>query len=140
MVNRLAIGLFALSVTAASACGSEVKRSLSSGSGGEGGSSDGVGGYSPATTGPGAAGVGGGGSQPPPAGPPNPGDGAGATFVIRKLFLGDTDRDGTPNLANGWMQYGFDIDHKVSDPTSTDLCHPAMGALKEKVYLDGDAG
>src|SRR5262249_17910400 len=57
-----------------------------------------------------------------------------------KLFLGDTNPDGSPNVVNGWRQYGFNIDGVVSDPSSTGLCQPYAGALKDKVYQDGNAG
>ncbi len=76
--------------------------------------------------------TGSGGSVPavhaePPAPPPTmPGDGAtSVTFAISKLYLGDTDFDGTPDLANGWKQFGYDLDGKISTATSTDLCQAA---------------
>ncbi len=52
-------------------------------------------------------------------------DGTGSTVVaIKKLYLGDTNRDGTANKVNGWKQYGYDLDGKASTATSTDLCKP----------------
>jgi hypothetical protein len=77
---------------------------------------------------------------PPPPGPQNPGDGPGAVLAFSQLYLGDTNRDGTPNVSNGWRQIGFNLDGKVSDAASTDLCQPTTGALKDKVYQDGDNG
>ena len=79
----------------------------------------------------------------PPA--PAPGakapDGAGsATFAVRRLYLGDTARDGTPDLAEGWRSYGFDLDGKISSASSADLCRPLHGASKEQVYPDGELG
>src|SRR5579871_1119177 len=63
--------------------------------------------------------------EPPAAGPMHPGDGTGSvTFAISKLYLGDTDPDGTPDKANGWKHFGYDLDGKISTATSTDLCKP----------------
>src|SRR5215207_5340629 len=60
---------------------------------------------------------------PPDAPPPKAPDGAtDVTFAIKKLYLGDTKRDGTADKVNGWKEYGFDIDGKISTATSTDLC------------------
>jgi hypothetical protein len=80
-------------------------------------------------------------AEPPGPGPMMAGDGtASATFAISKLFLGDTDWDGTPDKTNGWKQYGYDLDGKVSTAMSSDLCKPAMGASKANVYPDGTDG
>jgi hypothetical protein len=80
-------------------------------------------------------------AEPPPQGPSNPSDGlADTTIAISKLFLGDTDRDGTPDTANGWKNYGFDIDGKISTAASTDLCQPRGGAAAKNVYPDGANG
>jgi hypothetical protein len=80
-------------------------------------------------------------AEPPDAGPPMPGDGTGSvTFAISKLFLGDTDWDGTPDKANGWKQFGYDLDGYISTASSTNLCQPAMGASKANVYPDGTDG
>jgi hypothetical protein len=71
----------------------------------------------------------------------HPGDGTGSvTFAISKLYLGDTDPDGTPDKANGWKHFGYDLDGKISTATSTDLCKTLNGALPSKVYPDGDNG
>jgi len=69
--------------------------------------------------------------------PPNAPD---VTFAISKLFLGDTDRDGTPNKVSGWKQYGFDLDHKISTALSVDLCIPRKNAPVKTVYPDGNNG
>src|SRR5262245_23512873 len=78
----------------------------------------------------------------PPAPPAmKPGDGSGSvTFAISKLYLGDTDPDGTPDKANGWKHFGYDLDGKVSTATSTDLCKTRNGASPANVYPDGDDG
>jgi hypothetical protein len=72
------------------------------------------------------------------------------TFAVTELFLGDTDPcsppagsvtcAGTPDMGNGWKQYGFDIDGFVSTAASTNLCKPVMGATAQNVYPDGNAG
>lgn len=87
--------------------------------------------------------TGGGGThaEPPPPGPMKAPDGMGSvTFAISKLYLGDTRRDGTPDKANAWKEYGYDLDGKISTKDSTDLCQPASGAKKENVYPDGNDG
>lgn len=77
----------------------------------------------------------------PPAPPPEkPGDGAGVVFAVDKLFLGETNRDGTLNKVNGWKQYGYNLDGKVSSLESKDLCKPSAGAAPNTVYPDGEQG
>jgi hypothetical protein len=98
------------------------------------------------TTGSTGSGTGGGApadlSHPPAQmdGAPAP-DGTGATVLaIKKLYLGDTNRDGTANKVNGWKQYGYDIDGLASTAASTDLCKPRNNAPPKNVYPDGDKG
>jgi hypothetical protein len=80
-------------------------------------------------------------AEPPVPGPTMPGDGTGSvTVAISKLFLGDTDWDGTVDKVNGWKNFGYDLDDKVSTATSTDLCKPANGASPRNVYPDGNNG
>src|SRR5262245_61313086 len=61
------------------------------------------------------------------AGPPplpataTPGIGGHVAFAISRLLLGDVDRDGTPNVKDGWRQYGFDLDGKRSGQCSDDF-------------------
>ncbi len=81
------------------------------------------------------------GAQPPVAGPADkPGDGAGAVLAVSKLFLGDTNRDGSANKSGGWKAYGFNLDRKISTKESTDLCKPAGGGAPSAIYPDGDNG
>jgi len=68
-----------------------------------------------------------------------PGDGPGAVVAFRRLFLGDTDRNGAKS-ASAWKEFGFDIDGKVSTEASTDLCKPRAGGNKSSVYPDGNNG
>jgi hypothetical protein len=78
-----------------------------------------------------------------PPGPPMPAapDGVGATtFAMSKLYLGDTDRDGTPDPQNGWRQYGFNIDGLVHASPYKNLCQPADNAPAGFVFEQGDDG
>jgi hypothetical protein len=77
----------------------------------------------------------------PPAAPPNkPGDGPGVVYAVDKLFLGETNRDGSQNKSNGWKQYGYNLDGKISTIESKDLCKPSSGAAPSTIYPDGDQG
>ena len=60
------------------------------------------------------------------------------TFALNQLFLGDTDRKGAASTT-AWKTFGYNIDGKVSDKTSTDVCKPAAGAGKE-AQADGTNG
>lgn len=78
---------------------------------------------------------------PPGAPPPTPADGVGVmTFAISKLMMGDTKPDGTPDKANGWKNYGYDIDGDISTATSTNLCKPRNNAPPKNVYPDANLG
>ncbi|MEO7327971.1 MAG: hypothetical protein ABI193_05300 [Minicystis sp.] len=119
-------------LAASGACGSSVSGStnpLTTGTGSASGTSD-------ATTGAGAgssvsSGTSGSGGQV--VGEP-------VALVVRKLYLGDTNPDGTPNKLNGWKQFGYNLDGKVSTASSQDLCQPYGGATAKNVYPDGDNG
>ncbi|MEP7123842.1 MAG: hypothetical protein ABJE95_23135 [Byssovorax sp.] len=91
--------------------------------------------------------TGGGGAPDDLAHPPAPKDGSAApdgsgdtVLAIKKLYLGDTNRDGTANKVNGWKQYGYDIDGFASTATSTNLCKPRNNNAAKNVYPDGDKG
>jgi hypothetical protein len=80
-------------------------------------------------------------AAPPAPGPAKAPDGTGSvTLAIRKLYLGDTLRDGTPDQANGWKHFGYDVDGLVSTASSTDLCKPRNGFPAKEVYPDGIDG
>jgi hypothetical protein len=103
----------------------------------------GAGGNSSSSAGSGSTGSGdlGPGIQPPEAPAAKPTDGtADVTFAVRKLYLGDINRDGTVDKTNGWKQFGFDLDGKISTASSTDLCKPRNNAAPKTVYPDGDDG
>lgn len=68
-----------------------------------------------------------------------PGDGDGAVFAINRLFLGDTDRNGQNSLT-AWKQFGYNIDHLISDATSDNLCAPVGEGTPASVYPDGNQG
>ncbi len=67
------------------------------------------------------------------------GDGAGFVYAVNKLFLGETDRNGSPK-SDAWEDYGYDLDGKISTKTSTDLCKPRPGAIPASVRQDGKGG
>lgn len=77
--------------------------------------------------------------------PPDPvdgapaGDGSGYTYAVSKLFLGDTNRDGSPN-PNAWQNYGYDIDGQQTADDFTNHCTPKAGANPAKVFPDGKDG
>ena len=78
---------------------------------------------------------------PSPTSGASPADGTGSvTFAISKLYLGDTDPDGTSDKLNGWKQFGYNIDGLCSSASSTDLCKPADNASHANVYPDGNGG
>ena len=90
--------------------------------------------------------VGGPGVQPPKPGSAHAGDGPRVVFAVTKLFLGDTNRDGTPDAKNGWKQFGFDIDGAITtcDGQACDeiqnQCSPASGGSPAVSFPDGDDG
>jgi hypothetical protein len=80
------------------------------------------------------------GAQPPPkpsAGPPATMD--EQTFALNALLLGDTVRGSTATSTTAWKDYGFNIDGKISDAKSTDVCTRAAGA-PSSVQTDGNRG
>ena len=127
--SRFILSSFAFAALALAACGGTTDTTGEGGSGGGTGGAGGAGGEAPA----------GDPKKPPKAGPETPGDGPGVTLAIRKLYLGDTDRDGKPSTS-AWEDFGYDLDNKISTATSKDLCKPAAGAKGADVYPDGTDG
>ncbi len=78
-----------------------------------------------------------GGPPAKPAAPPTTST-AERNFALNALFLGDTDRAGNPSQS-AWRKFGYNIDGKVTDKTSTDVCTPAPGAGKTP-QVDGENG
>ena len=64
------------------------------------------------------------------------GDGAGTTLAINKLFLGDTDRNGTPSTT-AWKDYGYDLDGYKSTKNSVTHCK-ANGENGNQAYIQTD--
>ncbi len=56
-------------------------------------------------------------------------------LAIRKLYLGDTDRNDVRSQ-NAWQQYGIDLDGKTTDRNSMDVCTLAASAGRY-VQIDG---
>ena len=126
--SRLILAFFGSAALALAACDGSVTTNTggAGGSGGSGGSGTGN-----TDEGPGVL--------PPEAGPEAAPDGSDTTLAIRKLYLGDTDRDGSPSTS-AWKKFGFDLDGKISKKESTGLCKPAEGAKPSAVYEDGEEG
>jgi hypothetical protein len=80
-------------------------------------------------------------AEPPAAGAVMAPDGTGpTTFAISKLFLGDTDPDGTPDAQNGWKFYGYNLDGTDDTPTTPGLCKPVDNAPVKNVHVSGNNG
>jgi len=60
-------------------------------------------------------------------------------LAINKLFLGGTDWNGSPD-PDAWKDYGYNLDHRISDKYSTGLCMPAKNAPPSTPYPDGTNG
>jgi hypothetical protein len=80
-------------------------------------------------------------SKEPPGKPSGAakGDGAGVVLAVNKLFLGNTDRKGAVKN-DAWMQFGYNLDGKISTKESTDHCKPYPGAQPATVKADGKGG
>ncbi len=79
--------------------------------------------------------------QPPPQ--PGPDDTVPAgttttTFAIDRLFLGERPRDGAPTNT-AWKAFGYDLDHKDTTKTSTNVCTLAEGSPTWN-QVDGNDG
>ncbi|MEO8878425.1 MAG: hypothetical protein ABI461_22735 [Polyangiaceae bacterium] len=61
-------------------------------------------------------------------------------FALHTLLLGDTARGSSSPSGSAWKDFGYNIDGKLSTPSSTDLCTVAAGAKKSSVYQDGNNG
>jgi hypothetical protein len=59
-------------------------------------------------------------------------------FALHTLQLGDTDRSGNSSLT-AWENYGFNIDGKITNSQSTDVCTLYTGA-QSSVQQDGAMG
>ncbi len=145
-LRNIGVGSALVAVVFVTGCETTVRSYTVGGEGGMGGkgvtsSSSGAAGMA------GAAGAGGAGGMGATGGMGGTGGilptcemGKTAQFVMNQMFLGDTDPDGTPNPTNGWKQYGFNIDGRISTKLSTDLCKPVAGGSPAAVYPDGNEG
>lgn len=61
-------------------------------------------------------------------------------FALQTLLLGDTPRGSSSPSTTAWKDFGYNIDGKISTPSSTDLCTVASGGSKSTVYQDGTNG
>ena len=61
-----------------------------------------------------------------------------STFAVTDLFLGESDRQGNLN-PSAWKSYGYNIDGKITDKNSTDVCTRFQGA-GSNVQVDGTGG
>jgi hypothetical protein len=94
----------------------------------------------------GAGGLGGSGgvdagtlASPPPAQGMQPANGtADATFAAKQLYIGDTDWNGAPDKANGWKNFGYNIDG-VAPSNLAGFCKPVVGA-SNNVHVEGING
>ena len=77
------------------------------------------------------------GLPPDPGGPPPDGTGS-IVLAFSHVYIGDTDRQGIASGA-AWKQYGLNIDNKITDRTSTDVCTLTSGASKA-TQVDGIGG
>jgi ubiquinone/menaquinone biosynthesis C-methylase UbiE len=79
-------------------------------------------------------------ASPPGPGPMQPPTGTGTTtFAVTKLYIGDTDPDGTPDVANGWTHFGYNIDG-VAPNNLAGFCKPLFNASPSQVHKEGING
>jgi len=77
---------------------------------------------------------------PPGPGGNKPADGPDVAFGISKLFLGDTDPDGRPNVGSAWKQYGFNLDGQVTTGDFSNHCTTVSNIDPKLVLTDGANG
>jgi hypothetical protein len=69
-----------------------------------------------------------------------PADGTSTvTFAASTILWGNTDPDGTLDLADGWKQYGYNIDGVAPGDVAA-FCQPAQGASATLVHEEGIDG
>ena len=80
--------------------------------------------------------------ETPPAEPAGAGqgDGDGTVLAASAMYLGDTDRNGTPS-PTAWKAYGYDLDGFKSNANSVTHCQIANEtATKSNIQTDGNNG
>lgn len=50
------------------------------------------------------------------------------TFALRTIYLGEAPRDGGPPSKTAWKDFGVNLDGRITDAKSTDVCTPVAGA------------
>jgi hypothetical protein len=77
----------------------------------------------------------------PPAAPAAgaTGDGPGAVLAVNKLFLGDTDRQGSPSQT-AWKDFGYDLDGFKSTKNSVTHCKLNGDVNPSAIKTDGTNG
>lgn len=79
-------------------------------------------------------------ASPPPPGPMQPADGTSTvTFAVSSVLWGNTDPDGGLDLADGWKQYGYNIDGVAPGDVAA-FCKPVQGASATLVHQEGIDG
>jgi hypothetical protein len=80
------------------------------------------------------------GSAAPPAKPSAPATTSTTkrTFALSQIHLGDATREGA-NSGTAWKSYGYNLDGKVTDSKSADVCKRVTGA-PAVIQTDGDKG
>jgi hypothetical protein len=61
------------------------------------------------------------------------------TFAVTRLFIGDADPDGTPDVPNGWTHFGYNIDG-VAPNNLAAFCKPLFNASPSQVHAEGING
>lgn len=123
-IHRLPWAL-ALATTIAVGCGGGDDTMASGGSSGTGGQ----GGATTSSSSSSSSSSGAGGGDAGPSCPTM----EGTVLAVKQLYFG------TGNSGE-WKKFGFDIDGKVSDSLSTDLCQPSSGGMPKNAYPDGEQG
>jgi hypothetical protein len=157
MDNRSFAFFSALALASAAGYGCGAEEQPSTGTAGVGGAG-GAGGSGSVASATGSSGVGDGGSVAASTGQASSGVGpmgssgssgggstsctptSGVVLAITRIYYGDTNFNDSIDTANGWKQYGFNVDGKVSTTMSNDLCKPRENAAPDSVYPDGDSG
>lgn len=122
-LRRTVLACTTITLALAAGCDGSEPSNTSNGTGGAGGGNTGGGG------------AGGEGGEPAACG-----EGPTIVLAMDRMLMGETNPDLTPNLSDGWRQYGLDLDGRASVDGSTDLCKPVMGAAPSEVHPDGDGG
>lgn len=67
------------------------------------------------------------------------GDGDGTVLAVNKLYLGESDRSGSPS-PSAWKEYGYDLDGYASNTNSVTHCQVNESGTKSNIQTDGNDG